>query len=66
MYPTDAVNQLIEAALDQPEPTEALTLALNDVLTRRKHPDREWSCDPKTRATERTMNQHVGPTLLNQ
>ncbi len=47
MYPTDAVNHLIEAALDQPEPTEALTLALNDVLTRRKHPDREWSCDPK-------------------
>jgi hypothetical protein len=47
VYSTDAVNRLIEAALDQPQPTEALTFALNDVLTGRKHPDREWSCDPK-------------------
>jgi hypothetical protein len=47
VYPTDAVNRLIEAALDQPKPTIELTLALQDVLIHRKHPDRDLARDPK-------------------
>lgn len=43
----ETVDPLIEAALDQPNPTPALQTALNDVLTRTRHPDRDLSRDPK-------------------
>lgn len=41
------VDRLVEAALDQPNPTPALKAALNDLLTALKHPARDRARDPK-------------------
>ncbi len=35
---SDRISELIDAALDQPAPTEHLTEALNDVLRAMAHP----------------------------
>lgn len=40
------LDRLCEAALDQPNPTPALTQALNEWLTLRRHPHRDRSRDP--------------------
>ena len=40
-------EELLEAALDQPHPTLRLVWALQDVLTLRRHPDRDRSRDVK-------------------
>lgn len=40
-------EELLEAALDQPNPTKRLVWALQDVLTLRRHPDRDKSRDVK-------------------
>lgn len=41
------LNRVLEAALDQPNPSPALTRAIQDVLTARRHPDRDRSRDPR-------------------
>lgn len=39
------IEKLVEAALDQPNPTKELQSALADVLTAMKHPMRDLSRD---------------------
>ncbi|MDH3291529.1 MAG: hypothetical protein OEO20_11360 [Gemmatimonadota bacterium] len=41
-----AARRLLNAALDQPNPTPALLEAVNNVLTLTRHPKRDRSRDP--------------------
>lgn len=56
------VDKLVEAALDQPNPTPELTKALNDVLTAQKHPVRDRSRDPGTLGSASRIVQAVQAT----
>ena len=49
MYYKAETECLLEAALDQPAPTPALTVALNAILTRSLHPDREYTESERAR-----------------